>query len=274
MELQSSKLIDANPEKYTNVQEKHIARIGMNFVGSVMFNNEIIELRQILPKLKKLNSVYLVVSLDVSSPRDSVDKMVGYVYGYFTQQIKAGNSTIFILGEMKDYKPGSHKIVNVNAIPTNHRYDQLVRKLGGQHTIAPPPAAQTPEKAEVINIIEDSNEDESAKQNKSTSERVYDVVEKNASFPGGDEACVNWIRTNLKYPANCLKNNIHGRVIVSFVVLKDGNLSEIKIIRSPNEELSKEAIRLLNNMPKWIPAQMGGKSVNSRFNLPIMFRLP
>ena len=110
MEQQSSKLIDANPEKYTNVQEKHTARIRMNFSGSVMFNKEIIELSQILPKLKELNSVYLVVSLDVSSPRDSVDKMVGYVYDYFTQQNKAGNSTIFVLGEMKDYKPGNHKI--------------------------------------------------------------------------------------------------------------------------------------------------------------------
>jgi protein TonB len=63
-------------------------------------------------------------------------------------------------------------------------------------------------------------------------------------------------------------------VIVSFVVLKNGNLSNIKIVRTPHQELSKEAMRLVGSMPKWIPAQMKGKNVNSNYNLVIRFSLP
>lgn len=104
-------------------------------------------------------------------------------------------------------------------------------------------------------------------------DRVFDVVDENASFPSGDEACMNWLFSNLEYPDSCQLKGIEGRVIVSFVVNRDGSITEIKAVRSPHELLSKEAIRVVNSMPKWKPANVKGKNVRSRFNLPIMFRL-
>ncbi len=103
--------------------------------------------------------------------------------------------------------------------------------------------------------------------------RVYDVVEHNPSFPGGEEACYAWIKQNLQYPAACKENGVGGRVMVAFVVELDGSLSDAKIVRSPAKELSDEALRLIGQMPKWRPAILGNKIVRSHFNLPIIFRL-
>ena len=103
---------------------------------------------------------------------------------------------------------------------------------------------------------------------------IYDVVEKRASFPnGGDSALMQWLRNNIKYPPICIEQGISGRVIASFVVNTDGSISNIKIVRSPNEFLSKETIRLISIMPKWVPASQGGKIVRCRVNIPVLFRL-
>lgn len=103
--------------------------------------------------------------------------------------------------------------------------------------------------------------------------RVYDIVEQNASFPGGEEVCAMWIKQHLQYPAACKANGVGGRVMVSFVVELDGSLSDAKIVRSPAQELSDEVLRLIGQMPKWRPAILGNKIVRSHFNLPIIFRL-
>lgn len=101
----------------------------------------------------------------------------------------------------------------------------------------------------------------------------FDVFDENASFPGGDEACTKWIASNIGYPKYCSDKGIEGRVIVSFVVDRDGSIDNIEVIRSPHELLSAEAIRVVSSMPKWKPARIDTKSVRSRFNLPIMFSL-
>lgn len=105
------------------------------------------------------------------------------------------------------------------------------------------------------------------------SHRIFDFVEQLPQFPGGNEALYAWLGKNIKYPAACLKKGISGRVIVSFVVNKDGSISEVKTMRSPDPSLTKEAERLVRNMPKWNPAMQGGKVVRSRMNLPIKFSL-
>ena len=94
-----------------------------------------------------------------------------------------------------------------------------------------------------------------------------------AEFPGGEKECYKWISERIKYPAGCIAEGIQGRVIVSFVVKKDGSIDEVKTYRSPDPSLSKEAERLVKAMPKWQPAKQGGKTVNSKYMLPIMFRL-
>ena len=104
-------------------------------------------------------------------------------------------------------------------------------------------------------------------------DRIYEVVEENAQFPGGDEACMKWLAEHLKYPAICQEQGVQGRVFVSFVVNKDGSIVDVEIKRSPDNNLSKEAERVVKSMPKWKPARQGNRTVRSRFNLPVMFRL-
>ena len=104
-------------------------------------------------------------------------------------------------------------------------------------------------------------------------DRIYEVVEENAQFPGGDEACMKWLAEHLKNPAICQEHGVQGRVFVSFVVNKDGSIVDVEIKRSPDNNLSKEAERVVKSMPKWKPARQGNRTVRSRFNLPVMFRL-
>ena len=86
-------------------------------------------------------------------------------------------------------------------------------------------------------------------------ERIYEVVEENAQFPGGDEACMKWLAEHLKYPSICQEQGVQGRVFVSFVVNKDGSIVDVEIKRSPDPNLSKEAERVVKSMPKWKPAR-------------------
>ena len=76
-----------------------------------------------------------------------------------------------------------------------------------------------------------------------------------------------------KYPSICQEQGVQGRVIVAFVVNKDGTIVDVKVLRSPDQHLSDEAVRVVKQMPKWKPARQGNRSVRSRFNLPVMFRL-
>ena len=103
--------------------------------------------------------------------------------------------------------------------------------------------------------------------------KIYEVVEKNATFPGGDAACYNWIAQHIQYPALAQEQGIQGRVFVQFVVNTDGTLEDVKAVRSPDPSLAEEAVRVVKSMPRWNPASQNSKAVRSRFNLPIMFRL-
>jgi len=104
-------------------------------------------------------------------------------------------------------------------------------------------------------------------------DRIFDRVEENAQFPGGDEACFEWLCEHIVYPSVCQEHGVQGRVIVSFVINTDGSLVDVKTLRSPDSNLSKEAERVVKMMPKWKPARLGNKTVRSRFNLPVLFRL-
>ena len=104
-------------------------------------------------------------------------------------------------------------------------------------------------------------------------DHIYDIVEVNAQFPGGDEACMKWLADHVKYPKEAIENNIQGRVMVRFTVEKDGEITDVKAVRSPSPLLAEEAERVVKAMPKWKPAKNKGEIVRSTFNLPISFRL-
>ena len=111
------------------------------------------------------------------------------------------------------------------------------------------------------------------KQQINLDNQLFGVVEESAQFPGGDEACLKWLSEHIKYPSICREQGVQGRVIVSFVVNKDGSIVDVNTLRSPDTNLTKEAERVVKMMPKWKPARQGNKTVRSRFNLPVLFRL-
>lgn len=103
--------------------------------------------------------------------------------------------------------------------------------------------------------------------------KVFDVVEQMPSFPGGQAALMNYLNSNIKYPVIAEENGIQGRVVVQFVVGKDGSISNVHVVKSVDPSLDKEAVRVVKNMPKWIPGKQNGQSVTVRYTLPVTFRL-
>ncbi len=105
------------------------------------------------------------------------------------------------------------------------------------------------------------------------SNRVYDVVEQMPSFPGGISGLRTYLNQNIRYPAEAQENCVQGHVVVSFVVGKDGHISDVTVLRSVDPSLDKEAVRVIRNMPRWTPGKHGGEPVKVRYNVPVSFRL-
>lgn len=93
------------------------------------------------------------------------------------------------------------------------------------------------------------------------------------SFPGGDVACMKWLSENVKYPAEAVEKGIKGRVIVQFVVTKDGKITDAEVARSVDPLLDAEALRAIRSMPDWEPAQRDGQNIAVKYSLPIAFSL-
>lgn len=103
--------------------------------------------------------------------------------------------------------------------------------------------------------------------------KVFDVVEQMPSFPGGQAALMNYLNSNIKYPVIAEENGIQGRVVIQFVVGKDSSISNVHVVKSVDPSLDKEAVRVVKNMPRWIPGKQNGQSVTVRYTLPVTFRL-
>ena len=102
---------------------------------------------------------------------------------------------------------------------------------------------------------------------------IYTVLEDYPCFPSGEDALYAYLKEKTKYPKACRKDSIQGRVIVSFIVETDGSISGAKIVKSVHEQLDAEALRVVSTMPKWIPGKLRGKTVRTRYNIPVTFRL-
>lgn len=106
------------------------------------------------------------------------------------------------------------------------------------------------------------------------SDSVYMVVDELPTFPGGEEKCMHYIAQNLHYPAEMRLQGKSGKLFVSFVVTKKGKVTDVHVVKSPDEGFNEEVVRVIESMPKWKPARVKGKKVACRMNLPILFRLP
>ena len=115
---------------------------------------------------------------------------------------------------------------------------------------------------------------QSSQKKVSKSNYIFTNVEKQAQFVNGSDALLKYIKSEMKYPKDALINNVMGRVFVNFIIEKDGSISDVKIFKGVNESLDKEAIRIIESMPKWIPAEQNGEIVRVRYNSSINFVLP
>ena len=102
---------------------------------------------------------------------------------------------------------------------------------------------------------------------------IYTVVDKKAEFPGGNDALWKFINDNIQFPMQLVESGIQGKVFCRFVIEKTGEITNIEVIRSPHKLLDKEAVRVIEIMPKWIPAEKDNKIVRSYFILPVSFIL-
>ena len=102
---------------------------------------------------------------------------------------------------------------------------------------------------------------------------IFEVVEESPSFPGGVAKLYEFLSKQLRYPEMAKENGIQGKVFVQFVVCKDGSIKDVKVIKSIHNILDKEASRVVKRMPKWSPGKQRGKAVNTKFTLPIKFKI-
>lgn len=163
-----------------------------------------------------------------------------------------------------------------------------------QEVVAPPPPPEPQTVVENLTIVDDetevdevniasSEETGQAVEIKYTApvveeedpdeQTIFTVVEKQPEFPGGQAALMQYLSKNIKYPQIAAENGVQGRVIVQFVVNKDGSIVDAVVARGVDPYLDKEALRVVNAMPKWKPGEQRNKPVRARFTLPVMFRL-
>ena len=113
-----------------------------------------------------------------------------------------------------------------------------------------------------------SEEEESAEE-----AQIFMVVESMPEYPGGEAALYAYLAENIKYPQMAKESGIQGRVFVTFVVERDGRVTDVRVLRGIGGGCDEEAIRVVENMPKWTPGKQRGKSVRVQYNLPVKFTL-
>ena len=127
--------------------------------------------------------------------------------------------------------------------------------------------------AEEETSIEQTTKVENSSENATVSEEhIYQVVEENPEFPGGHKEAIKFLSKNINYPKACQEKGIQGRVIVQFIVTKEGDIKDPVVVRGVDPQLDAEALRVIKAMPKWKPAKQKGKAVNVRYTQPVWFR--
>jgi protein TonB len=165
-----------------------------------------------------------------------------------------------------------------------------------EDTPPPPPPPPAPAVVEVLQVVDDnvkladidiaSSEDDSkaaqtqvytppavVEEEEESAQQIFTVVEEAPEFPGGQTELLKYLSKNIKYPVIAQENGIQGRVTVSFVVNRDGSIVDAEVIRGIDQSLDKEALRVVNSMPKWKPGKQRGKPVRVKYTVPVTFRL-
>ncbi|HHX32425.1 MAG TPA: energy transducer TonB [Bacteroidales bacterium] len=159
----------------------------------------------------------------------------------------------------------------------------------------PPPPPPEPETPEIIQVVEEEVEtkfeinvedDQTQRQvqayvpppppqpkHEEVTEEIFVVVEEQPEYPGGNVAMMKFLGDNIRYPVIAQENGIQGRVICNFVVERDGSITDVQVVRGVDPSLDREAVRVIQQMPRWKPGKQRGSAVRVRFTLPVVFRL-
>ena len=186
------------------------------------------------------------------------------------------------------------KAASLGTIATQEVEDEII-PITRQEEVKPPPPPPPPKVVEVLNIVDDKTDldeeldiDDSEADDKTVIEvapiiqqeeekgeesQVFFIVEDMPEFPGGELALRKFIANAIKYPVIAQENGIQGKVYVNFVVDKDGSITAAKIARGVDPSLDKEALRVVNSLPKWKPGMQRGKPVKVSYTVPISFVL-
>lgn len=166
-----------------------------------------------------------------------------------------------------------------------------------ENTPPPPPPPPAPVVTEVLNVVEDdveleqqdilSSEDNQQEaqtavytppavveeEEEEAAQQIFTVVEEMPEFPGGQGELLKYLGHSIRYPVIAQENGIQGRVICAFVVNRDGSIVDAEVLRGVDPSLDKEALRVINSMPKWKPGKQRGKPVRVKYTVPVVFRL-
>ena len=106
-----------------------------------------------------------------------------------------------------------------------------------------------------------------------TDDKVYEVCEQMPTYEGGGAVLLKYLTDSVKYPELAKKHGVQGRVVIGFIVEKDGSLTNVKVLRAVDRALDAEALRVVKGMPKWIPGRQNEQRVRVKYNVPVSFRL-
>ncbi|MBQ9416974.1 MAG: energy transducer TonB [Bacteroidales bacterium] len=194
--------------------------------------------------------------------------------------------------EWKSYDEEKVEVVQRTAMDEN---EEIVIQTQ-QDELPPPPPPEAPEVTTELNVIEDDAESQNEvdmssfqRQEEATNieitpvkieeeeeedeQVIFQVVEQDPEFPGGQDAMMKYLATSIKYPQIAKEQSITGRVYVTFVVEKDGSVTGVRVLRDIGGGCGAEAVRVVKSMPKWTPGKQRGKAVRVQYNLPVNFSL-
>ncbi|NDV65614.1 energy transducer TonB [Bacteroides sp. 224] len=190
------------------------------------------------------------------------------------------------------------KVIDTSQALADVVFEEEVIPITQPETAPPPPPPPAPAIAEVLEIVEDNVEIEEVEMQSSednnepvrnityngpfgdgdadaapVEETIFEVVENMPEFPGGNAALMKFLSEKIKYPTIAQENGTQGRVIIQFVVNRDGSVVDPQVVRGVDPYLDKEALRVIGLMPKWKPGMQRNKPVRVKYTVPVMFRL-
>lgn len=188
--------------------------------------------------------------------------------------IKRPNKTIVVKPQHKPTKPKPSKKVNKESeevIPELEETNiqivdprrEVLEEIGPEVFYSQP----VDNGSVVREQIQIRRSEESADNNE-----IFVAVEQQASFPGGQAEMMKFLANNIRYPEAAQANNVQGRVVVKFIVERDGSISDVEVVRSVDADLDREAIRVVKKMPRWEPGKNNGVAVRTWFTIPLTFR--